>query len=103
MDRSEYLEAALSWLGLHYPQLYAAGMSAGVAILRVAYGRGGYRQMLFEGLLCGCLTLCIVPALDWLSLPPSLATFAGGAMGFMGVDRVRVLADRWTDKKVPKQ
>ncbi|WP_459749816.1 phage holin, lambda family [Pseudomonas sp. 3A(2025)] len=92
--------ALLAWLATHQPQLYAAAMSTAVAVLRVAYGRGPARQMAFEGMLCGCLTLCLVPLLDWASLPQGMATFAGGALGFLGVERVRALANRWAERKI---
>lgn len=102
MDNPDLLEQAKSWAWTHSPQLYAAGMSAVIAVLRVAYGRGHVRQMLFEGLLCGCLTLALAPLLRYLNLPSDMVMFVGGALGFMGVDRVRALAQRYADRKLPK-
>lgn len=67
--------AMIAWLLLHQPQLYAAGLSIGIAVLRVMYGGGTSRQMYLEGALCGLVTLSLVPLLEWMGLPQSMATF----------------------------
>ncbi|WP_457977098.1 phage holin, lambda family [Pseudomonas aeruginosa] len=95
--------ALLAWLSLYQPQLYASGLSVGIAILRVVYGGGTRRQMLLEGALCGLVTLALVPLLEWMGLPQSMATFAGGAVGFMGVEKLRDVADRIADWKLPRR
>jgi len=94
--------SVLAWLGTIAAALYAPGLSVAIAVLRVIYGNGGRRQMFIEGALCGLCTLSIVPLLEWLGLPSSMATFAGGAVGFLGVDKLRVYADRFLDAKVGK-
>lgn len=92
--------AALAWLVLHQPQLFAAGLSVVVAVLRVMYGGGTRRQMCLEGALCGLVTLSLVPLLEWMGLPQSMATFAGGAVGFLGVEKVRGYYERAAARKV---
>jgi lambda family phage holin len=91
-----------AWLGTIAAALYAPGLSVAIAVLRVVYGNGGRRQMLIEGSLCGLCTLSLVPLLEWLGLPSSMATFAGGAVGFLGVDKLRMYADRFLEMKVGK-
>lgn len=86
--------ALLAWVSSVAPQLYAPAMSVAIAVLRVIYGGGGRRQMLLEGLLCGLATLTIKPLLVWLGLPEDMAVFAGGAVGFVGVEKLRDYADR---------
>lgn len=104
MDNDPSLWAAfMSWLAMHMPQLYAAGMSVAVAVMRVIYGNGGWRQMALEGALCGLATLTLVPLLAYLGLPESMATFAGGAVGFIGVEKLREYADRLIGRKIEKQ
>jgi lambda family phage holin len=90
----------IAWLVLHQPQLYAAGLSVGIAVLRVMYGSGTRRQMYLEGALCGLVTLSLVPLLEWMGLPQSMATFAGGAVGFLGVEKVRGYYDHAATRKV---
>jgi len=62
-----------------------------MAVLRIAYSGGGWRQMLTEAPLCGALTLTAVSALDYLNLPNSLSVAIGGMLGFIGVQQIRRL------------
>ena len=101
MDQDPSLWAALcAWAAMHAAQLYAFGLSVAIAVVRVIYGKGGWRQMLLEGALCGFATLTLVPLLAYFGLPESMATFAGGAVGFMGVEKLREYADRLIGRKV---
>lgn len=85
----------------HSPLLYAAGLSCAMAVLRITYGGGTRRQMLVEGAICGGLTLTIISGLEFFGLPQSMSTFVGGWVGFLGVEKVRNIADRVTDFKLP--
>lgn len=101
MDQDPSLWAAVcAWAAMHAAQLYAFGLSVAIAVVRVIYGKGGWRQMLLEGALCGLATLTLVPLLAYFGLPESMATFAGGAVGFMGVEKLREYADRIIGRKV---
>ena len=101
MDQDPSLWAAVcAWAAAHAAQLYAFGLSVAIAVERVIYGKGGWRQMLLEGALCGLATLTLVPLLAYFGLPESMATFAGGAVGFMGVEKLREYADRIIGRKV---
>lgn len=101
MDHDLNLWAAfIAWVAAHHPQLYAFGLSVLIAVVRVTHGRGGRRQRVMEGALCGLATLTLVPLLAYFGLPDSMATFAGGAVGFMGVEKLRDYADRLIGRKV---
>ncbi|MFV3387842.1 phage holin, lambda family [Pseudomonas sp. NY15364] len=103
MDHDPSLWAAfVAWVASHHPQLYAFGLSVAIAVVRVIYGNGGWRQMALEGALCGLATLTLVPLLAYFGLPDSMATFVGGAVGFMGVEKLREYADRIIGKKIEK-
>lgn len=103
MDHDPSLWAAfVAWVASHHPQLYAFGLSVAIAVVRVIYGNGGWRQMALEGALCGLATLTLVPLLAYFGLPDSMATFVGGAVGFMGVEKLREYADRIIGKKIDK-
>ena len=92
---------ALAWLSQHAPILYAAGLSCVMAVLRITYGGGTRRQMAVEGAICGGLTLTIISGLEFFGLPQSMSTFVGGWVGFLGVEKIRSIADRVTDFKLP--
>ena len=98
-DRPETWQAVLAWLQAIVPSLYAFGLSATIAVLRVVYGGGGKRQMILEGALCGLATLTLVPLLEYFGLPQSMATFVGGTCGFFGTEKLRDMADKVMAKK----
>ncbi|WP_434456516.1 phage holin, lambda family [Stutzerimonas urumqiensis] len=95
--------AALAWLSVIAPHLYAFALSVTIAVLRVIYGGGTKRQMVLEGALCGLATLTLVPLLEWLGLPQNMATFAGGAVGFLGTEKLRDLAVKFGERKAAGQ
>ncbi|TDV53452.1 lambda family phage holin [Pseudomonas helmanticensis] len=57
--------------------------------------------MLVEGAICGGLTLTIISGLDFFGLPQSMATFVGSWVGILGLEKIRNIADRVTDFKLP--
>lgn len=89
-----------SWLDVHQASLHAMFLSMTIAVVRVVYGGGPLRQMLLEGILCGLATLSLIPLLEWFGLPQSMSSFIGGMTGFLGVDKLRDLADRFSSSKV---
>lgn len=100
-DKPDSWAIALAWLSQHSPILYAAALSCAMAVLRITYGGGTRRQMIIEGAICGGLALTIISGLEFFSLPQSMATFVGGWVGFLGVEKIRSIADRVTDFKFP--
>lgn len=44
-------------------------LSIVMAAIRIAYGGGGGKKMIFEGTIYGALTLTTVSALDYFSIP----------------------------------
>lgn len=92
-------EAILAWLAEHTPVLYAAGLSAVIAVLRVTYAGGTMRQKVLEASMCGTITLAAVSGLSVFGLPTSAGAFVGGLLGFIGVEQARVLALRFLGKK----
>jgi lambda family phage holin len=100
-DKPETWAMVLAWLSQHAPVLYATGLSFLMAAVRIIYGGGTQRQALLEGALCGGLTLTLISGLEFFGLPQSLSTFVGGWVGFLGVEKVRALADRYANFKIP--
>lgn len=89
-----------AWLSAHQTQVYAGFMATAVAMLRVIYGGGKRRQILVEGALCGLIGVALIPLLEWLALPPNLATFGGCMVGFVGVEQLRTWAIRFGQYRV---
>lgn len=95
--------ALMAWLAAHQPQISAFALSAVIAGLRVVYSGGSRRQMLLEAALCGLMTLAAIPLLAYFGLPQSMATVTGGAIGFIGVEKLREYSDRIFVRKVEGQ
>ena len=89
---TELIDLLHSWWRGETP-IGAVLLSVVMAVLRIAYG-GGWKKMLLEGLMCGAMTLTAVSALDYVNLPQSLSIAIGGALGFVGVEQVRSVANR---------
>jgi lambda family phage holin len=91
-DKPDIWVPFVEWLQQHWPAISGCTLGGFVAALRVIYDGGTRRQMILESLLCGALTLAVSSVLEWMSLPASLASFVGGAIGLIGVERVRRVA-----------
>ena len=102
-DKPDTWAVALAWLNDHSPQMGAALLSALMAVLRITYGGGTRRQMLVEGAICGGLTVTIISGLEFFGLPQTMSTFVGGWVGFLGVEKIRTLADRYLGTKLPSR
>lgn len=64
----DLLELLQSWWRGDTP-LGAVLLSVFMAGLRIAYGGGGWKKMLLEGLLCGALTLTFASGLEYFDFP----------------------------------
>lgn len=102
-DKPDTWVVALAWLNDHFPLMGAALLSAAMAVLRITYGGGTRRQMLVEGAICGGLTVTIISGLEFFGLPQTMSTFVGGWVGFLGVEKIRTLADRYLGTKLPSR
>ncbi|MFI2846906.1 phage holin, lambda family [Klebsiella aerogenes] len=90
----DLLELLQSWWRGDTP-LGAVLLSVVMAGLRIAYGGGGWKKMLLEGLLCGALTLTFASGLEYMEWPKSLSITIGGGVGFVGVDAIRAFAMKY--------
>ena len=99
----EFWVLALAWLSQHAPTLYAAGLSALMAGVRIIYGGGTRRQAVLEAAICTLITIGLIPVLEYFGLPQNFATAAGVFIGFLGLKKRADLADRFADFKVPRR
>ncbi|HGN0596062.1 TPA: phage holin, lambda family [Pseudomonas aeruginosa] len=102
-DKPDTWAALLAWLSQHAPIIYASLLSWAMAMARIIYGGGTRRQALLEGALCGGLALTIISGFEFFGVPQSMATFIGGWVGFLGVEKIRDLADRYAGIKLPRR
>lgn len=91
------------WESIPVP-IRAALLAAAVALLRVYYDNNEPRTLrrLFEAALCGAISFGLAEGLVAASVPPGMATFAGGFVGLLGADKVREVARRYMQHKIAK-
>lgn len=90
-------QALLGLVASVWPQLYAAGMAFLVALVRGMQAGGKPVKSLLEAVLCGCLTLALVPVLDHFGLSQNLAVAVGAAVAFLGTEWIRERASSILD------
>lgn len=102
-----FWQAVLGVLASIWPNLYAAGMAFVVALLRGVMSGGKPVKNLLEASLCGCITLSIIPVLNYLGLPRDLAVAIGAGIAFLGVkwlhehidDIARRIINKWLGRQ----
>jgi len=98
----DWVLAVTSFIAVHIQQLYAFGLAAIIAGLRVIYRGGGWIQTIVEGSLCGLATLTVIPLIAYFGLPENMAQFAGGVIGWVGVTKLSTYLDKLISNKVDK-
>ncbi len=101
-DGSNLFAVIIKWFAHHQVAIHAVGLSMLISVVRVVYGGGRARQIALESVLCGLVTVAIIPLLEVLGLPQSMASFVGGCVGFIGVDKLREIAIRFAKNKAGK-
>jgi lambda family phage holin len=87
-----------------WPQLYASGLAFALALVRALHAGNKPVKSLLEAVMCGCLTLALMPVLDYFGLGQNMAVAFGAAISFLGVEWFREhagaaaerLIKRWT-------
>ncbi|MCF9035222.1 phage holin, lambda family [Acinetobacter nectaris] len=75
-------------------------MSVVISVLRMMYSGASWAATIFEGLLCGALSLTAVSAMNYFNIPQDMTVAIGGFIGFIGVKKIAFLINRFLDKKV---
>lgn len=91
-------QVLLAYIATAWPQVYATGLAFIVALVRGLHAGNKARQSWLEAVLCGCLTLCVIPLLHYWGLPISLAAAIGGFISFKGTEWVGGRADELYEK-----
>lgn len=81
-----------------WPQIYAAGLAMLIALVRAIHAGGRPVKSILEAMLCGFLTLALMPLMVYFGMPQDMAVAAGGGIAFLGVEWVRDRLDALYDK-----
>jgi lambda family phage holin len=83
------------------PAVQGAIMAVVMAVLRVYYDaeETSAARAALEASICGALTLASASALDWAGAPQQVAVAVGGAVGFVGVAKLREFLFTWINRR----
>ena len=99
-NNNMYKSSIMEWLQSNAPLIYGVVLSIIIAYGRLTYAGVGGRRKWVEALLCGALSLAASSGLDYFGLPVSMNPFIGGAIGFLGVDKLRQISNSMLRKRV---
>jgi lambda family phage holin len=103
MDKDPgFLAAAWSAIDGLSDTVKGAAMAFFIAYLRILYDGKESRQVrvILESLICGGLSLCFATVIGYLNMPSDIAIAAGGAIGFLGVNKLSAWIGKWIGKQV---
>lgn len=101
-DKPDTWAIAFMWLSQHSQTIWAGVLSLCMAVLRIFYTGGTWKDALIEGPMCVLISLSIIWGFEYLGLASTLAQPVGIWVGFVGVKKVARWADRVADSKLPK-
>lgn len=98
-QRIGFLSEVWDWVNSNAPLISAAILAFVAAIARSRKEGETFKNSLLEASLCGMLSLGIVSAFEYVGLPPSLATFFGVIIGFLGTKKMANILDTLIGRK----
>lgn len=102
-DKPDTWAFVFLWLSQHSQTIWAGLLSLCMAVLRIFYTGGTWKDALIEGPMCVLVGLSFIWSLEYVGLPLGLSQAVGIWVGFIGVKKVASWADRFADTKLPKQ
>ncbi|MEH6353828.1 lambda family phage holin [Pseudomonas sp. SJZ085] len=102
-DKPETWAFVALWLSQHSSTIWTACMTLFMAVLRIFYTGGTWKDALIEGPMCVLLALSIIWGFEFMGWPLTLAQPTGIWVGFVGVKKIGQWADRFANTKLPKQ
>ncbi|KLU15535.1 MULTISPECIES: phage holin, lambda family [Xenorhabdus] len=101
MDKQPDLWAdLLNGLRHSWPQISGSGLAILICYGRLIYDGVERKNRWVEPLLCGALSWGISSALELFGIPGSVSPALGGAIGFIGVEKLREFAIRAINKRL---
>lgn len=99
-DRPETWAWFATWLEQNFPALYAGGLAMLIAVWRIIYSGGRFRQLALEAPLCGLLGVGVSYGPALIGAPQGAGVFFACVVGLLGVETSRAAAKRMLEKKV---
>ncbi|MDE9427805.1 phage holin, lambda family [Xenorhabdus bovienii] len=90
----------LNGLQNSWPQISGSLLAIVICYGRLIYDGVERKNRWVEALLCGALSWSASSGLEMFGIPGSFAPAIGGAIGFMGVEKIRGIAIRAINKRL---
>ncbi len=98
-DRPETWAFLGTWLEHNFPALYAGGLAFLIAVWRIIYSGGKFRQYALEAPLCGLLGVGVSYGPALIGAPHEAGVFLACMVGLFGVEASRAAAKKIIIKK----
>ncbi|MFI0472254.1 phage holin, lambda family [Halomonas sp. HMF6819] len=92
--------ALIDYIMSAWPQIYAVGLAMIIALVRAIHAGGRPMKSVLEAVLCGSLTLSLMPLLEYFGFAQNMAVALGGAIAFLGVEWLRDKLDALYEKLI---
>ncbi|WP_323857639.1 phage holin, lambda family [Xenorhabdus doucetiae] len=83
-----------------WPQVSGTLLAAAICYGRLIYDGVERKNRWIEALLCGAFSWSITSGLETFGIPINFAPAIGGAIGFIGVEKIREFAIRAINKRL---
>ncbi|WP_434223339.1 phage holin, lambda family [Xenorhabdus bakwenae] len=90
----------LNGLKNSWPQISGSALAIVICYGRLIYDGVERKNRWVEALLCGALSWSVSSGLEMFGIPISFAPAIGGAVGFIGVEKIREFAVRAINKRL---
>ncbi|PHM67712.1 holin [Xenorhabdus kozodoii] len=90
----------LAGLKNSWPQISGSALAIAICYGRLIYDGVERKNRWVEPLLCGALSWGISSGLELFGIPASVSPALGGAVGFIGVEKLREFAIRAINKRL---
>ncbi|MEQ5220476.1 phage holin, lambda family [Providencia alcalifaciens] len=82
------------------PQLSGVALAIFIRYACLIYDGDTRKNKWAECLLCGALSWAIIGGAEFLGIPNGASGMIGGAIGFLGVEKIREIAHRMINKRL---
>ncbi|MBC8943890.1 MULTISPECIES: phage holin, lambda family [Xenorhabdus] len=86
-----------------WPQISGSLLAIMICYGRLLYDGVERKKRWIEPFLCGALSWGFSSALELVGIPSSMSPALGGAVGFIGVEKLREIAIRIIDKRLDEK
>ncbi|WP_409097264.1 MULTISPECIES: phage holin, lambda family [Providencia] len=96
----EHLTEIFEALKNAWPQLSGVALAIFIRYAIFIYDGDTRKNKWAECLLCGALSWAVISGAEFIGIPEAASGMIGGAIGFLGVEKIRDIAHRMINKRL---